>query len=78
MDVLEAYDLTKSLRAAAQLTGVDHHTVARHVAARARGQEPHRGRSLSLPCGMNIGSTWNSALIDRLGTAPGRTFESFS
>ena len=27
MDVLEAYDLTQSLRAAAQLTGVDHHTV---------------------------------------------------
>ena len=39
MDVLEAYDLTKSLRAAAQLTGVDHHTVARYVEARARGQE---------------------------------------
>ncbi len=38
MDVLEAYDLTKSLRAAAQLTGVDHHTVARYVAARAAGR----------------------------------------
>ena len=37
MDVLEAYDLTKSLRAAAELTGVDHHTVARYVAARATG-----------------------------------------
>jgi transposase len=37
MEVLEAYDLTKSLRAAAQLTGVDHHTVARYVAARACG-----------------------------------------
>lgn len=39
MDVLEAYDLTKSLRATAQLTGVDHHTVARYVEARARGRE---------------------------------------
>jgi transposase len=39
MDVLEAFDLTKSFRAAAQLTGVDHHTVARYVAARACGQE---------------------------------------
>jgi hypothetical protein len=38
MDVLEAYDLTQSLRAAAELTGVDHHTVARYVAARACGQ----------------------------------------
>jgi hypothetical protein len=37
MEVLEAYDLTKSYRAAAQLCGVDHHTVARAVAARALG-----------------------------------------
>jgi hypothetical protein len=37
MEVLEAYDLTKSTRAAAELTGVDHHTVARYVAARASG-----------------------------------------
>ncbi|MHB1536291.1 MAG: DDE-type integrase/transposase/recombinase [Acidimicrobiales bacterium] len=39
MEVLEAYDLTKSFRSAAQLTGVDHHTVARLVAARAIGAE---------------------------------------
>lgn len=39
MQVLEAFDLTKSFRAAGQLTGVDHHTVARAVAARALGQE---------------------------------------
>jgi hypothetical protein len=39
MEVLEAYDLTKSYRAAAQLCGVDHHTVARAVAARALGSE---------------------------------------
>jgi len=37
MEVLEAFDLTRSYRAAAQLTGVDHHTVARLVAARALG-----------------------------------------
>ncbi len=37
MEILEAYDLTKSFRAAAELTGVDHHTVARYVAARACG-----------------------------------------
>ena len=36
--LLEAYDLTKSLRGAAELTGVDHHTVARYVAARAAGR----------------------------------------
>jgi hypothetical protein len=39
MEVLEAFDLTKSYRAAGQLTGVDHHTVARVVAARALGTE---------------------------------------
>lgn len=38
MEVLEAYDLTKSFRAAAQLTGIDHHTVARLVTARSLGQ----------------------------------------
>jgi transposase len=40
MEVLEAFDLTKSYRAAAQLVGVDHHTVARAVAARSLGQGP--------------------------------------
>src|SRR5271163_3022451 len=37
MHVLEAFDLTQSLRGAAELTGVDHHTVARYVPARAAG-----------------------------------------
>lgn len=40
MEVLEAFDLTKSYRAAGQLVGVDHKTVARAVAARALGSEP--------------------------------------
>lgn len=39
MEVLEAYDLTKSYRAAGQLVGVDHHTVARAVTARALGRD---------------------------------------
>src|SRR5260370_2941164 len=39
MEVLEAYDVTKSYRSAAQLCGVDHHTVARVVAARTLGAE---------------------------------------
>jgi len=39
MEVLEAYDLTKSYRSAGQLTGVDHHTVKRLVTARAIGAE---------------------------------------
>ena len=48
MEILAAYDLTKSLRATAELTGCSHHTVARHVEARDAGKpiaEPaHRGR----------------------------------
>ncbi|GAA1786746.1 hypothetical protein GCM10009712_37680 [Pseudarthrobacter sulfonivorans] len=38
MEILAAYDLTGSLRAAAELAGCSHHTVARHVAARDAGQ----------------------------------------
>jgi transposase len=46
MEILEAYDLTGSLRAAAQLAGCDHKTVARWVAAReaAGGGLPASGR----------------------------------
>ena len=43
LEILEAYDLTKSLRSAAALTGCDHHTVARYVAARAAGLDPSAG-----------------------------------
>jgi len=38
MNILEAYDLTGSLRDAAQLAGCSHHTVARYVAERAKGR----------------------------------------
>ena len=38
MEILAAYDLTGSLRAAAALAGCSHHTVARHVAARDAGR----------------------------------------
>ena len=34
MEILEAFDLTGSLRDAAELAGCSHHTVARYVAAR--------------------------------------------
>lgn len=40
MEVLAAYDLTGSYRSAAQLCGVDHHTVRRYVAARDAGLDP--------------------------------------
>jgi transposase len=40
MDILEAFDLTGSLRAAADLAGCDHKTVARYVRLRDAGQGP--------------------------------------
>jgi hypothetical protein len=40
MRILEAYDLTGSLRDAAELAGCSHHTVARYVAGRERGRAP--------------------------------------
>jgi transposase len=40
MEILEAYDLTGSYRAAAELAGCDHHTVARYVQLREAGQSP--------------------------------------
>ena len=40
MEILEAYDLTGSYRAAAELAGCDHHTVARYVRLRESGQSP--------------------------------------
>ncbi len=44
MEILEAYDLTGSYRAAAELVGCDHHTVARYVALREAGRAPERMR----------------------------------
>ena len=38
MEILEAYDLTGSYRAAAKLVGCDHHTVRRYVELRAQGK----------------------------------------
>ena len=37
MEILEAFDLTESLRDAAELAGCSHHTVARYVTAREEG-----------------------------------------
>jgi transposase len=50
MEILEAYDLTGSYCAAAELAGCDHHTVARYVQLREAGQSPvareHRARPI--------------------------------
>jgi transposase len=50
MEIFEAYDLTGSYRAAAELAGCDHHTVARYVQLREAGQNPvtreHRARPI--------------------------------
>ena len=48
IEILASYDLTGTLRAAAELTGCSHHTVAHHVAARDIDQRiadpAYRGR----------------------------------
>lgn len=52
MGILEAFDLTGSCRAAAELAGCDHHTVARYVAARDAGElsaRPARRAQLADP-----------------------------
>jgi hypothetical protein len=50
VEILEAYDLTGSYRAAAGLAGCDHHTVARYVKLRNEGVSPqerqHRARPI--------------------------------
>jgi hypothetical protein len=40
MEILEAFDLTQSFKAAARLAGCDHKTAARYVAARDCGDDP--------------------------------------
>ena len=40
MEILEAYDLTRSFRDAAELAGCSHHTVAEYVARRDAGELP--------------------------------------
>jgi hypothetical protein len=49
-EILEAYDLTDSYRAAAELAGCDHHTGARYVRLRESGLSPvareHRARPI--------------------------------
>ena len=42
MEILEAFDLTRSYRVAAQLTGTDHKTVAHYVERRNAGFDPYR------------------------------------
>ena len=50
VEILEAYDLTDSYHAAAELAGCDHHTVARYVKLRNEGRSPeerqHRARPI--------------------------------
>ncbi len=64
MEILEAYDLTGSYRAAAELAGCDHHTVARYVQMRAAGQPPdrrrHRARGDRRLSAEDRGSWWSA------------------
>src|SRR5271154_3202263 len=49
MEILEAFDLTHSLRDAAELAGCSHHTVAAWVTKREAGQLPVGGESVTRP-----------------------------
>ena len=49
MNILEAYDLTGSLRDAAELAGCSHHTVARYVAGREQGRAVPSGARRESP-----------------------------
>jgi transposase len=51
MEILEAYDATGSYRAAAELAGCDHHTVARYVKMRQAGEDPADRRHRARPIG---------------------------
>ncbi|MEX2501244.1 MAG: IS21 family transposase, partial [Trueperaceae bacterium] len=50
MEILEAYDLTESYRAAGELAGCDHHTVKKYVQLRSAGrsvlQRPERTKAI--------------------------------
>ncbi len=49
MEILEAFDLTRSFRDAAELAGCSHHTVADWVAKRDRGELPVPGEITERP-----------------------------
>ena len=56
MEILEADDLTGSLRDAAELAGCSHHTVASLVAARERGElTPGRADCRDAACDVQRG-----------------------
>src|SRR5690348_10267556 len=79
MNILEAYDLTGSLRDAAELVGCSHHTVARYVGERDRGRAVP-GRPARRPGVIDeflpkleelvSGARGRSALIGRMSTSP--------
>ncbi|GLB69585.1 IS21 family transposase [Arthrobacter mangrovi] len=65
--ILAAYDLTKSLRGAAELTGCSHHTVQRLVAERDAGRAPGSG-----PVRERIIDPWLPKIEDWVEASHGR------
>ena len=72
MDVLEAFDLTRSYRSAAQLCGVDHHTVRRYVAAREAGLDPTSPATLVHHHHVGVVEPRHDLLVDRHEIGAGR------
>ena len=73
MEVLEAYDLTESLRGATEPTGVDRHTVARYVAARVPGGPLKRWPKSGPPRAMTSPTRSPSGLIAPTARLPDLT-----
>jgi len=58
MQILEAYDLAGTYRAAAELTGVSHHTIARYVVMRDAGRVPVIGEGALEGLGSRAPAEW--------------------
>lgn len=68
MEVLEVYDLTKSYRDTAALCGVDHHTVARAVAARGRDA----GLEAEAPLCSKVAGAFIDKIVEWIDRSEGR------
>ncbi len=67
MDIINAYEETGSMRAAAALCGTTHKTVGRVLARRAAGQRPGRRRSPGLA------EPYEDLIFDKVKSTDGRT-----
>jgi transposase len=70
LDIINAYEETGSLRAAAALCGTTHKTVKRVLDRRAAGQEPGRRRPRPAPVG--LAEPYRDLIFDKVKATDGR------